>query len=274
MNDLPTEMIFNILQHLPYSEMFRLQSICSLWRDFLDEIVIDMTWEDIENDLDLQIQEIPNVEGENHPVVELYKWCLVPDDDTSPTSLCRFFAMETIRISNEHEGDEMQKALESLQNRIGIKQFRLARELTHSFLDDTFKVYNEHYKTVNITMPRDLLALILAKRTSTSFHVEFTPRSYLKYANGVKSAQDFKMYRYLSEGEWKWEGLGDNWELMTARQILEQFTPTRVEGGQVTFKLLCLNGGSNTISHLFEAIIYLSEQIRIGHPIPWQLAPL
>lgn len=277
MNDLPLEMVFTILHYMPYSEKFRLRSVCSLWRDFFDEQIPELTWEDIDLNLEIREMEVPLIANQ---IAELYRWYLVPANEDLP-SLCRFYATETIRISNEAENgddtttlladtEEMKLALQSVHDCLGEKRYRLVRDLTHTFMEETFKIYNEHYKTVQISMPQDLLAIILAKRTSASFHVEFTPRSYLRYANGVKSAQDFKMFRHFEDGEWKWEGLGDNWENMTARQILEQFSPTRVEGGQVTFKLLCLNRESNTISHLFEAIVYLSEQIRAGSPIVWQ----
>lgn len=261
---LPLEMIRAVLSHFGYTEKCRLRCVCSLWCEMLDDLLKEVTWRDVEKDLNLQQRN----DGGNG----LYLWYLAPE--TTEMNVCRRYGQITIDISeNDHldltSDEEMELAFSMLADEIGSRQVHLLRRLSGLFLKECFELYNEQYKgLVQLAFPQDLLPLILVKPSILGgLFIEFTPRSFLRYANGHKSIQDFKLSR---DENGKWDGLGDVWETMTVRQILERFTPTRIEtSGNVTFKTLSHNEDSNTISHLFEAIIFFAEQVRMKKSIPW-----
>lgn len=194
-------------------------------------------------------------------------------------------------------------------NEVGNTQYKLMKQLTKEFIKERFDIYNSHYPVkltfgeniIPLLLARRTMNEFRVQFTSEGFmaHEQIRREHDFKLFKfkQIKNADSFEdnieihntqnntptinttnniinntthnTLNNTTNNAWKWEGLGDNWENMNVKQILEAFNPTLKEDGQISFNILSLNPNSNTISHLFEAILYVSECILDKHPIKW-----
>lgn len=288
-NELPYEIVYTILETLPFSEQNRLRVVCKYWQECLDRIIQYTTWEDLTEERNLNL-----VFDEARPEQpNAYSWFMRPNEyayeleenETYP-NLFREFGVALIYYTfgaggvpenceyfnaDDTPEEKAKKRLRWAQHRvkqeIGELKSELVLEVTERFIKERLDIFNSIYP-LQITAVSGV-PMFLAMRTNKSFHIEFTTQSFMSNQHG-HNPNDFKMYvKKDNKGEWVWEGLGDNWEEKTARQVMECFAPKRTNETQLTFQGLCVNQESNTISHLFEAIIYLTEMHLLGKTIIW-----
>ena len=290
----PIEIIYKILNELSYTEMLRLRSVCNQWKDILNDLHKDITWERL-GDQSLELKMERNLNNPN----ELYNWFLCPspshykdsvvDGNIEYESFPRSYGLAMIDYTlgmnevidscpyyNEDDSDKIvinkrrMWAQQTIKNKIGNKNFIIMMKMGSLFLEERIKIFNETYP-LQINLHNSSTPLIIAKRFKNGdFRVQFTTDGFMGQSPNFRE-HDFKMFKYYSNSSTKflWEGLGDNWENMSARHIIETFKPSKTNNG-IQLKLLCLNQASMTISHLLEAIIYLAEQKLDGNPIPWE----
>jgi len=288
---LPIEIIYKILNKLPYTEMLRLRSVCIDWNDILNDLHPNVSWEVLgERSLELIM------DRDQNNVNELYNWFLHPSPShykykkNEYLSLPRMYGMEMINYTlgtddviencpyyDKDDSDDIiskkrrRWTQHKLINEIGRRRFKIIAHIGTTFLEERLKIFNETYP-LQLKLHTTTTPLIIAKRFKNGeFRVQFTSDGFMGQFPNYRE-HDFKMFKYPSTNNPKsylWEGLGDNWETMSARHIIETFKPSKTNQG-IKLKLLCLNEASMTISHLLEAIIYLTEQKIDGKTIPWE----
>ena len=294
-DELPYETVEHILNTLSYFEMHRLKVVSKDWNEILTYLISRFTWERFSdtNELDLVLDRSKHNPDPN------YNWFLKPSkylyehlENEEYTSLPQLYGVSQIEYTfgsptviqhcefyRQDDPAEIMKHKRKLWcdqviiNEIGQSHYMLIKQLTKLFLTERFDVYNKHYP-VKLSFGENMIPLLLAKRTDDFLRIQFTSDGFMSHED-IRREHDFKLFKHKTKDEnnrdkWSWEGLGDEWENMTVRKILETFNPVQKEQGQISFSVLALNHTTNTISHLFEAIIYVSECILDGHPIEWQ----
>jgi hypothetical protein len=281
--DLPNEIIDLILNLLPYKDMHRLKAVSSEWKDSLTFLIAQVSWKRISNELDLIIirdDAIENLE---------YNWFLSPKNTIlEPCSLPQLYGISQIEYTYGYpnlvqscdfynSNDEPNVLREKrtkwcdivLTNHVGKIQYKLMKNLTFLFMKEQFDIYNEHYP-VKLSFGENIVPLILVKKTNNLLKIQFTSDGFMINEENRKE-HDFKLFKSKNDKKaWVWQGLGDRWQTMTVKEILQCFSPVQKENGQIAFNLLSLNHESNTISHLFEAILYIVDCILDSKKIKWE----
>ena len=292
----PTEIIYKIFNELPYTELLRLRSVCKEWKDILNNLHPNVSWEVLgERSLELIMDRDPNNPN------DFYNWFLHPSpshyksEKNQYMSLPRMYGIEMINYTlgtdgviencpyyNQDDSDNeiisnkrQQWARHKLINDFGLRRFKIIKHIGTTFLEERLTIFNKTYP-LQLKLHTSNTPLIIAKRFKNGeFRVQFTSDGFMGQFPNYRE-HDFKMFKYkdassnnTKKSMFLWEGLGDDWENMSARKIIETFKPSKTNTG-IKLKLLCLNEASMTISHLLEAIIYLSEQILDGNTIPWE----
>lgn len=298
-SDLPSEVVYLILEKLPFQEKHNLKSVCWEWKCHMDDLLRHPTYLRHLRELYIQVDnDTSNPDANPH-----YTWYMWPKaheynklDKPEGINICKLIGKEIIYYSfgmqdipNKCEywisGDSAENiiskrkkwALHQLEKEIGSTNIKNLLRFRDAYIKETVHWFNYIYppeltKCPALTEEMCGQYIIVLLIQLDPFRIEYSLNGFTR--NGVYcSEHDFKMYRYTpqepNESEKSvevWEGLGDKWSEQTASEILSHFKYS-IEEPEIS--QFCRNPESNTISHIFEAIAYLVWEYLNGNRIPW-----
>lgn len=302
--DLPYEIIEHILDLLPYVEMHRLKLVCKEWKDIFSYLIDKFTWERFSIELGLIVDR--NIEGDGPDPNPNYSWFLRPSkylcEQSKYNCLIQLYGVSQIEYTfgypnvvqycDFYKPDDHIDVIREKRNKwcdqviineVGPIQYKLMKQLTKLFVTEILNTYNTNYP-IKLSFGDNMIPLLLALHqpgthktdkdaTSSVVRFQFTSDGFMAHGENRRE-HDFKLFKQKkivnNKEVWEWEGLGDGWENMTVRKILECFNPQQKADGQIFFNILSFNQNTNTISHLFEAILYIADSVLTGNPIKWE----
>jgi hypothetical protein len=262
-DDLPVEVVYSILELLDHKEKFALQSVCTLWKELFNHILLVESPFDISKTLQLNLAIDSNYRG--HPE---YAWFI--KQITGTENLCvkvGWKILEIDMLEQEVEDSSNNELLTKLQ--ISEKAFeqaidnKLTRKLLTTlharYVENCLKKFEDLY-SIKLTaaeigadtqhMP---ILLIAGGSDPRDIYVEFTlndPETFHPH--------DYKMSCEVDEdtGVVKWNGLGDYWESMEILDILKLFW----DESKSAYNFTCNNIETSSISYIFEFIVYATSK--------------